>query len=151
MNRSACITLGALVLSQACALDRSLAPDAPALSTHVLGGDDGFTLDPRATISRPGGASLTVTGTFACTAGETAFVSAQAFQGGRGNLLSGFGSQPNVLCSGERQTWRVRLFSALGWHGGHANVAASIGTGPSGGCCHDFRQAFGTVTIVAEP
>src|SRR5947209_17008562 len=65
-----------------------------------------FTMDKAATLSN-GNKDVTMTGTFQCPVGETAFVDAQAIQGHGRLLADAAGNVGPILCTGALQTWSV--------------------------------------------
>jgi hypothetical protein len=65
-----------------------------------------------------------VSGTIACTAGETwAILQARVIQGQR----SGFGSLLSQTCAGEPQQWSLVVVSSTGlWHPGRASAGITV-------------------------
>jgi hypothetical protein len=108
-------------------------------SAHI----QSLSIDENATLS-PGRQGITVSGTIACTAGETwAILQARVIQGQR----SGFGSLFSQTCTGEPQQWSLVVVSSTGlWHPGRASAGITVITLGEDGADQVQRDRFIHVT-----
>lgn len=88
-----------------------------------------LTVDPKGFVLH-GGSQVSISGTLACTAGETGFLSVQVSQFAHGQLIvSAFGNAPAFICSGIVQAWRVTALTfTVGLKPGPANVHVDLFT-----------------------
>ncbi len=102
------------------------------------------TINPDGDVIQPGGATVTVSGTLTCTHGSGS-ISVTVAQDQGQQLATAFASIAYTCSTAQPQGWIVTGLSALGFHGGQANVLVTVfNFGPDG---FNFIQTADTVHL----